>query len=648
VRKMTIAEELAKRQKKISVAEFFEKNRHLLGFDSKPKALLSAIKEAVDNSLDACEEMASEIMKKMERLKKKGKDISKLKEMLREILPNIEVRVMKASDRWEIVENPGPEERMVGEVYLKYGKIVDVVGMKLVSKSKEQILNSSRRALQYEFEADGYRIYVKREPAKEIPFYSVFLSSVKEGEKTVTKRFSLRTHVSRYRIWVEDNGPGIVKEQIPPIFGSLLYGSKFHRLKQARGQQGIGISAAVLYGQLTTGKPARITSRTNEKEPAICIEVQIDTLTNKPEIVFEGVDEHFKQKHGTRVEIELEGTYSINVAKFLKRTSIVNPHAQITLITPDGKKHVFKRTSTKFPKEPKEIKPHPHGIEMGILMRMLRTTKSRTLLSFLTSEFSRVGANSAKHILEKAKLKPNMDPRSLTREQANVLIKAMHEANLSRPPTDCLSPIGAEALKKSVYAELNPEFVVTTKREPNVYRGIPFQVEVGIAYGGNIKEGEARLLRFANKIPLMWDASACAITNAVKSMDWRRYGLNQPGGQGMPSGPIVIIVHFLSAWVPYTSEGKTAIANYPVIIREIKLALQECARELKKYLTKKYVMERKKRKMFIFLKYSDFLVDALSNLLDLRKEEVGKVIKKVLKERYGDVYEGEREVKEAS
>src|SRR5881296_2539727 len=214
-RRRVTAEAMAAKQRDISVSEFFAKNRHLLGFDNPRKALLTAVKEAVDNSLDACEEAS--------------------------IVPEI----------WVHIETTG---------------------------------------------------------------------------------------VNHFKVGVQDNGPGIVKKQIPLIFGKLLYGSKFHRLRMSRGQQGIGISAAGMYGMLTTGKPVKIISKISPRKPAHYFELQIDTKRNQPEIINgkgEGIDipagekghqELLKQgidwhshyaaeegkhphevKSGTRVTIELEG-----------------------------------------------------------------------------------------------------------------------------------------------------------------------------------------------------------------------------------------------------------------------------------------------------------------------------------------------------
>ena len=139
------AEKLADKQHEISVTEFFEKNKQVLGFDSRTKSLLMGVKEAVDNSLDACEES--------------------------EFLPDIIVKIT----------NTGEEE---------------------------------------------------------------------------------------YKVSIEDNGPGIVHRAMPNVFGRLLYGSRFHALRQSRGQQGIGISATVMFANISTGRPAHVASKTEGLDAA--------------------------------------------------------------------------------------------------------------------------------------------------------------------------------------------------------------------------------------------------------------------------------------------------------------------------------------------------------------------------------------------
>ncbi len=509
--------ELAKKQREISIAEFFEKNRHLLGFDNKKKALLTAVKEAVDNSLDACEEA--------------------------DILPEIKVEILD-------MEN------------------------------------------------------------------------------------------DRFRIIVEDNGPGIVKQQVPKIFAKLLYGSKFHRLKQSRGQQGIGISAAVLYSQLTTGRAAKITSKISPKDPAHYYELRIDTQKNKPEIVTDQVKEWIKD-HGVRIELDIEGSYTKgdqSVDQYLKDTAIVNPHVNIIYTNPKAEQIIFPRATEQKPKEPKEIKPHPYGVELGILMKMLKWTEYRTLQSFLTNEFSRVGSGTAKIICENAALLPNTKPQKLTRENAERLIEAIRNTKIIAPPTDCIVPIGSDLLEKGLKKEVNAEYYCSTTRPPSVYRGNPFIVEAAIAYGGNLSaEDTVQILRFANRVPLLYQQGACSITDSIQKTSWRSYGLQQ-SGNNIPNGPAVILVHIASVWVPFTSEAKEAIAHYPEIKKEIKLALQECGRKLSSYVSKKRKVKDEFKKRSFIEKYIPHVAEALKELLDLsevKKGQVEKSLNKLLEKKRG-------------
>ncbi|PIN70367.1 DNA topoisomerase VI subunit B [Candidatus Woesearchaeota archaeon CG11_big_fil_rev_8_21_14_0_20_43_8] len=506
------AQEMASKQRDISVAEFFEKNRHLLGFDNPRKALLTTIKEAVDNAIDACEEGG--------------------------LLPEI---------------------------------IVEIIDMQ-----------------------NG-----------------------------------------RFRIIVEDNGPGIVKKQIPNIFAKLLYGSKFHSLKQSRGQQGIGISAAVLYSQLTTGRPAKIRSKIAPTEPAHYFELHIDTQKNKPEIIKEDIIE-WKKDHGTRVEMDLEATYqkgAQGVDEYIKQTAIVNPHITIIYTNPKAEQTIFARVSEQLPPQAKEIKPHPYGVEIGRMAKMLAITQAKTLQQFLMSEFSRVGAKAVKEICENSALLPKDKPSNLTRQHVEKLIKGIKETKLISPPTDCINPITAELIEIGLRKEINAEFFCSATRPPNVYRGNPFIIEAGIAYGGDLdKEKTIRIMRFANRVPLLYQQGACAMTQSVQEVSWRSYGLSQ-SQNSIPAGPAVVVVHIASVWTPYTSEAKEAIAHYPEIVKEIKLALQECGRKLGLYVSKKRrIMEEGKKKSYIE-KYLPHIGAALKEIVgfsDVEERRIHDILKEIL------------------
>ncbi len=452
----------------------------------------------------------------------------------------------------------------------------------------------------------------------------------------------------RFKVIVEDNGPGIVKKQIPNIFAKLLYGSKFHTMRQNRGQQGIGISAAVLYAQLTTGRPTKIISRISKKDTAHLYELRIDTKENQPEIIKEQ-EISWNNEHGTKVELDIEASYQKgdqSVDSYLKQTAIVNPHATIIYTNPKAEQIVFPRASEKLPKEPKEIKPHPYGVEFGILLKMLKETECRTLQSFLTNEFSRVGSGTAKEICENASLLPNSKPKEISQAQIESLMEGIKKTKIISPSTDCIVPIGNDLLEKGLKKEVNAEFYTTLTRAPEVYRGIPFIVECGIAYGGEQPSEEPiRLLRFANRVPLLYQQSACASFKSVTGTNWRVYGLQQSQG-ALPVGPLTLAVHFVSVWPPFTSEAKEAIAHYPEIIKEMKLALQEIGRRLGSYINKKKRIYSESQKRSYIEKYIPHVAEALKELLALKetdKERTKKLLAQILEKHRGKLEKVEME-----
>jgi DNA topoisomerase-6 subunit B len=586
-----------------------------------------------------------------------------------------------------------------------------------------------------------------------------------------------------YRLVVEDNGPGVTKEQIPKIFGKLLYGSRFHKREQNRGQQGIGISAAVLYSQLTSGKPARVISKTHGADEAQVFEVAIDTDSNEPEIESEDTTS-WDRPHGTRIELEMEGNMRArqSLHDYIKHTAVVNPHARIELREP--KEHFkYERATDQLPEETEEIRPHPHGVELGTLQKMLEATDSYSVSGFLQGEFTRVGGKTAQNVVDNfrdrhfgremtwrppeshedadieaaiteavankgaeatadfagrvteelgsgdriahhhvvavvdevaedieedhdksfgstvrenavaaaweqitaertadvysivdeattkrkddahvqglaeriaAKFEnrdddprdrvsydvlhdyvaksaddteeyddatfgetarenvtdaiwdhmetvpddtPNVGDIEADRDTASELLDAMRAADIIAPPTDCLSPITADLVEAGLKKEFDADFYSSTTRDASVHGGDPFIVEAGIAYGGDLDDAsKADVMRFANRVPLVYQRGACAITDVIKEINWRNYKLDQPGGRGIPNGSVVIMVHVASTNVPFTSESKDAVANIPEIEDEVERAIRESARDLKSFLKKRRSMEKRRRK----------------------------------------------------
>lgn len=572
------AESMAKKQREISVSEFFAKNRHLLGFDNPRKALLTTVKEAVDNSLDACEEAL--------------------------ILPNVTV----------IIEDLQPDR-----------------------------------------------------PA-----------TLKQ---------------SRYRVTVIDNGPGIVRSQIENIFGKLLYGSKFHRLKMSRGQQGIGISAAGMYGLITTGKPMVIHTRPKAGKPAHHIELSMNTKTNSAQVTVDQQTEDFPPQGfkalntgtrdpgflhasdyptGTSVSIELEGKYQKgrgSVDEFLELTAIANPHARITFVPPtrvSADDHVvdeptlmqesqhselhaaavdtsvkrvvaaadvdptlttvekdgiimFPRGTEELPPETKEIQPHPKGIELGILLQMMKDYEAAnkgggTLYNFLQEKFSRISSGKAGDFCKAIGVHSRTKVGDVTPPQVEQLFKEFGESRLPPPPTDCLAPIGVRQLLAGMLKGVKAEFYAASSRSPEIYSGRPFQIEAAIAFGGELPSNEtARVIRFANRVPLLFQQSGCSSFKSVIETGWRNYNLTQPRGS-IPVGPLVIMIHMASVWVPFTSESKEAIADYDEIRKEMKLALMECGRKLGTYLRKRQRMQREAARRDVFERYIGEVAKAIHGI----------------------------------
>lgn len=724
----TIAEELADSQQEISIAEFFEKNKHMLGFDSNSRAIVTAVKEAVDNALDATEES--------------------------DILPEINVEIRE------------------------------------------------------------------------------------------TGRY--------YTVVIEDNGPGITKEQVPKIFGKLLYGSRFNSRTQNRGQQGIGISAAVLYSQKTSGKPATVTTVTQESDTPLQMDIMIDTDTNEPVIE----NEHtvsWDKEHGTRIELEMEANMRgrKQLHRYIKDTAVVNPHARITLSEP---KWEFEnpRVTDELPQKTEEIKPHPHGMDLGTLQDMVRATEESTLNQFLKNDFTKVGnvtsrkirdkfrdyhfgkeiqwdgsklsmedvvkpeslrndteteseqetserdsddkeneeysfeeefhmcvdnaiygksGESIEHVSESlfedvtsditylqlksavedvseeveeeydvrfgttvrenivssvwdfvadrlfpqiyesvdsatSKRKSNaavyllaekiyteldtaspiteldlrqlidsisddvqdqtdnsigstarekifdslweqsvtadLDVPSLSeisedRDTAEALLEALTNTKVNAPSKKCLSPITEEKLKNGLESAYSADFYTASQRDGSVYKGSPFIVEAGLAYGGDIEgaDDQIDLRRFANRVPLVYQQGACVITNVTENIGWRNYKLKQSGGEGaMPRGPVVLLVHIASVNVPFTSESKDAVARAEVLESEIEAAIRECARDLKSYLKEQRSLKDRREKRDKIGEIIPPMSDALAEVAQTDPPDSSRTVSKIMKNLY--------------
>ena len=510
------------KQKQIAISEFFEKNKHFLGFDSLQRAIITAVKESVDNSLDACEEVR--------------------------ILPDI-------------------------------------------------------------------RIEVKR----------------LEG--------------NRVELIAQDNGPGIPRDSIEHVFGKFLLGSRFHAIRQTRGQQGIGITGVVMYSQLTTGAKTRVVSKVKDDATAVFVDLGIDTRKNKAiksgEIRDTWIDNVTGEEveHGLRIETVMNAKYQRgrqSVYQYLRMTSIVNPHATITLTVQDKDGDIieeghWERTTDRLPRVVKEIKPHPHGIHLGTLQRMLREAEERKMTSFLRHNFSGISMRAAREILEKAGLDESRQPRRIRAEEAQLIADSFQKVKVLNPPTDCLSPIEDLLIKKGLSKAIDSRFASTATREPQVTQGNPFQVEVGLVFGGDLNsDSPIEILRFANRVPLMYQQGGCLLTKALESVDWKRYGLEQPGGRGIPKGPAAVLIHLASTNVQFTSEAKEAVASNEEVLEEIRRALLEVGRGLKNHLKKSSQRKKAQEKFELINVILPEISKKSSQLLDREEPDLAPVITRIM------------------
>ena len=442
-----------------------------------------------------------------------------------------------------------------------------------------------------------------------------------------------------YRVTVADNGPGVDPHHVPRAFGKVFYGSKYV-LRQSRGMFGMGGTMAILYGQITTNKPVKITTSTDGKSRHI-FEMLIDISENKPIILRKDTEEG-AGKTGTRVDVILEGDFTRAAQKineYFKQTALVGSYANLTFVDPIGRITTYERATESMPAAPKETLPHPHGIDVESLKRMIKITEEKSMQRFMGNKhFHRVGDTNAKNFLEFAKVEGKLAPEKLTNEQVVKIVDALQRYPDFLPPdASCLSPVGEQILTTGIIKELQPEFSTVVLRPPSSYSGFPFLIEVGLVYGGKVLEPGRKLFRFANRIPLLYDESNDVSFKVVnEEIDWRRYHVPE-------DAPVAVITHICSTKVPYKTVGKEYIADRPEIEAEIRNGVREALRRLSVFLSKKGSMEASQRKMNIYGKYLPLIAQFSTGLAEKKKEPR---YKQLIKEEQDEAEEIKQEIEE--
>ena len=430
----------------------------------------------------------------------------------------------------------------------------------------------------------------------------------------------------------------------------MFAGSKFRNI-QSRGQQGLGCSGCVLLSQMTTGKPAHVIScyKEGDEIKGVKMKFQMDVENNRG-ILMERED-YPAESTGVCIELQFKDvSYSLaeqGAFEYIRRTMIGNPHAKITFRDPSGHKYIFKRAADVVPVQPKEVLPHPKGVSADDLMTMAKNTDSRRYKSMLTSSMSRM---SAKRV-EMTGIDMNKRPKDMTFQEAEAIVQCFKKMKFMAPPTDGLIPIGSEQIEKGMKQILKPEFVATITRKPVTYAGgVSFIIEAGLAYGGDSgrvvnEQRKSEIMRFANRVPLTFDAGSCAITEALKSIDWKRYGLKD-----MDNTPLTLFVNIISTQVPYLSTGKQSVSPEPEIVHEIRQATMKLARKLQKHIRAKRAAKEKEKRSKVFEEYVPVIIEEAAKLGETGvpeyQEVLAKVTKRALAELLGEKVEEEEEEEE--
>lgn len=507
-----------------STAEYFSKNLQQVGFSSLTKSILTTLKEAVDNALDACEEHG--------------------------ILPEVHVKIEK-----------------IGAGTLK---------------NSDQI-----------------------------------------------------------RVRVEDNGPGIGADDLPKVFGEYLASSKFGRGRCTRGQQGIGISAATTWAQLTSAQGARVISKTSAMRKAISSLIEVDIRNNRG-LMKEKETIDWDRPHGTSVEFVLDGRVQVNgeggLLNYLQGTVLVNPHLTLHYSLPEAEQVTIERVSKVIPEIPEAVEPHPHTMKLGEFMahsHLFGRVKSSV---WLKKGFSRVSDSVLQDLVKTGGVKKALLDKlvdSMNEAEFKELYAGIQKIALKPPSTQSVLSIGEEALSQSILRLGKIDFFSVVTRRPAICDFKPVEVEVAVARQEDRAadaEAQVQVLRFANRVPLQFDKSACAIAHAIESVNWRTYGLGQPK-DSLPLGPYIIAVSVVSPFIKFKNASKETIDGSEELVEEIRRALIQAGQRLSRHIRHEEKSAELEEKIRHIEQFGPILVEGLVRISKApasRKAKAEEGLKKLL------------------
>lgn len=508
---------------KSSTAEYFAKNLQQVGFSSPLKAVLTTLKEAVDNSLDACEQ--------------------------HEILPDLEIEVVKVG---------------VGST-----KNTDLI-----------------------------------------------------------------------RIVVEDNGPGIDADDLAKVFGEYLASSKFGKGQCSRGQQGIGISAATTWAQMTNAKGVQVISKTKNMRKAIQAQVDVDIKTNTGIVKNKESIDWKNKMSGVRVEFLMDGRIQLNgdggLQTYIEGTALLNPHVTMKFKLGDLDWQKTDRVSQESPEIPEATLPHPHTFKLGEFITHATLYGKISLSKFLKTGFSRVSDQSITDFVKAGMPKSLIEKpiTSLSEEDFKKVFQAVQATQLMAPSTKSVLTVGEDSLSKSINRLGKVDFFSVVTRKPTICDFKPVVVEVALARfidrGDN--DSPVQLLRFANRVPLQFDKSGCAITWAIESVNWKSYGLVQPK-ESLPQGPYVFAVSVVSPFIKFKNASKETIDASEELVEEIRRALMQAGQKLSRHIKHEMKEADLERKLAHIEQFGPILVEKLVLLAganESRKKKAEEGLKKIL------------------
>ena len=423
------------------------------------------------------------------------------------------------------------------------------------------------------------------------------------------------------RIYVEDNGPGLKPELLPKVFGEYLASSKFGRGQCSRGQQGIGISAATTWAQLTNASGVQVKSKTSSMKKAVSMLIDVDIKGNRGVAKNKDTFDWGDKKHGTAIEFRIDGRLQLNgdggILTYLEGTSLVNPHLTMNYKVLDQDWVNIERVTNEVPHIPPPALPHPHTMKLGEFMTHALLFGNISLKKFLKTAFSRISETSLKDFnkngLKKSLL--NVGLSKISEKEYKSIFKIIQSTDLMSPSTSSVLTVGEAGLAKSISRLGEVDFFSVVTRKPKICDFKPVVVEVAIARFLNRgkEEDSIQLLRFANRVPLQFDKSACAITRAAESVNWKSYGLSQ-SKNSLPQGPYVFAISVTSPFIKFKNASKETIDSSDELIEEIRRALMQAGQKLSRHIKREAKAADLERKKKYIEKFGPILVNGLIDI----------------------------------